>query len=199
MFTQISKKAVNHLISKNIIKSDDHDIYLYGLDRFFTICLNILTILILGILFNLIIQSVVFAFSFMVLRTYTGGYHAKTPAKCYITTLISMIVTLSVIKFVPIHKFICLGLLLLSCLLIILLSPIGCANKPLDEIEVVVYRRRVVLICLAEAGAALAFLVLNIRMLYTPIIIADLLIGESLIFGIRQNQIIYKYNKKDQS
>lgn len=196
MFTKISEKIVNRLICKNIIKNDDRDIYQYGLDRFFTICLNILTILILGIIFNQIIQSIVFAFSFMALRTYTGGYHAKTPVRCYVTTAISIIVTLSVMKFIPINKFVYLGLLFFSCLLIMLLSPIGCANKPLDEIEIVVYRRRTVIICIAEAGAALILLVLNISFIYIPIVFATTLIGIALILGIKQNQIIYGYEKK---
>lgn len=196
MFAQISEKLVNHLICKSIINTDDRDIYQYGMDRFLTICLNILTILVLGIVFNQIIQSIVFAFSFMALRTYTGGYHAKTPERCYVTTVLSIIITLAIMEFVPINKFICLGLLIFSCLLIMLLSPIGCSNKPLDEIEVVVYRRRTVIICLAEATAALILLALDIPLIYIPIVFAHTLIGVALIFGIKQNQIIYGYEKK---
>lgn len=196
MFTKLSERTVNRLICKNIIKDNEQDIYQYGLNRFFTICLNIVTILVLGIIFNQIIQCIIFALSFMVLRTYTGGYHAKTPVRCYITTLISIIITLSVIKFIPINRFVCLGLLIFSCLLIMLLSPIGCSNKPLDEIEVVVYKRRAVIICIVEASAALILLALNIPFVYIPIVFSHTLIGIALILGIKQNQIVYGYNKK---
>lgn len=196
MFAKISERVVNHLICKSIIKYDDHDIYQYGLNRFFTICLNIITILILGIIFNLVLQGIIFAFSFMALRTYTGGYHSKTPVRCYITTSISIIITLAVIKFIPINRFICLGLLIFSCLLIMLLSPIGCSNKPLDEIEIVVYKRRAVIICIAEASVALILLALNFSLIYLPIVFAHTLIGIALILGIKQNQIVYSYNKK---
>lgn len=196
MFTNISERVVNHLICKNIIKDDEHDIYQYGLNRFFTICLNIVTILILGIIFNQVLQGIIFAFSFMALRTYTGGYHAKTPVRCYITTSISIIITLAVIKFIPINRFVCLGLLIFSCLLIMLLSPIGCSNKPLDEIETVVYKRRTVIICIAEASVALILLALNFPLIYLPIVFAHILISIALILGIKQNQIVYSFDKK---
>ncbi|MCH5297912.1 MAG: accessory gene regulator B family protein [Ruminococcus sp.] len=176
------------MICKKVIEDDSREIYQYGFEQFFTTLLNIATILLLGVIFGKIYQILVFAAAFMAIRTYSGGYHAKAPIRCYIFTTISIAATLSVMKFVVINRFICLGLLILSSLVIILFSPIGTENKPLDEIEKIIYRKKTVIVWCIEVCAALVFIVLNITEIHTAIVLAQILISIALIFGKVQNK-----------
>lgn len=183
MFTSLTEKAVNYLIYKNVIDNDNLEIYQYGLGQIFSTTLNILTTLLLGIIFGEIYQSLIFVFAFMILRTYSGGYHAKTPIRCYFLTTISIAAGLSAMKFIVINRFIYLGLLILSSLIIITLSPIGTANKPLDEIEKIIYRKKTIIVWSVETCVAIVFIILDITEIHIAITLAQVIISIALIFG----------------
>ena len=183
MFTSLTEKAVNYLIYKNVIDNDNLEIYQYGLGQIFSTTLNILTTLLLGIIFGEIYQSLIFVFAFMILRTYSGGYHAKTPIRCYFLTTISIAAGLSAMKFILINRFICLGLLILSSLIIITLSPIGAANKPLDEIEKIIYKKKTIIVWCIESCVALLFIVFNTTEIHSSIVLAQTLVSIALISG----------------
>lgn len=183
MFTSLTEKAVNYLIYKNVIDNDHQEIYRYGLGQIFSTTLNILTTLLLGIIFGEIYQSLIFVFAFMILRTYSGGYHAKTPIRCYFLTTISIAAGLSAMKFILINKFIYLGLLILSSLIIITLSPIGTANKPLDEIEKIIYKKKTIIVWCIESCVALLFIVFNTTEIHSSIVLAQTLVSIALISG----------------
>ena len=183
MFTSLTEKAVNYLIYKNVIDNDHQEIYRYGLGQIFSTTLNILTTLLLGIIFGEIYQSLIFVFAFMILRTYSGGYDAKTPIRCYFLTTISIAAGLSAMKFIVINRFIYLGLLILSSLIIITLSPIGTANKPLDEIEKIIYRKKTIIVWCIETCVALLFIVFNNTEIHSSIVLAQTLVSIALISG----------------
>jgi accessory gene regulator B len=119
----------------------------------------------------------------MALRTYSGGYHASTPIRCYILTTMSITVSLSIMKFVAINNFIYLGLSILSSLVILLISPIGTPNKPLDEIEINIYRKKTIIVWCVEISVALMSFVLNVTEIHTSIVFAQVLISIALVFG----------------
>lgn len=183
MFTYFANRVTDFLIDKKIIDDNDREIYQYGFEQFFTTVLNIATMLLLGVIFGKIYQSIVLTLSFMVLRTYSGGYHASTPLRCYILTVISISAALSIMKFVAIKTFICLGLLILSGIVILLLSPVDTKNKPLDEIEKVIYRKKTIFVWSIETCAALVFIVLDITEIHIAIVFAQTIISVALMLG----------------
>ncbi len=187
MFATAASRITNRLICKKVIKDDDLEIYQYGFEQFFLTLLNIATMLLLGIIFGEIYQCIVLTLSFMALRSYSGGYHASTSLRCYFLTVISISATLSIMKFIAINRFICLGLLVLSSLVIILFSPIGTKNKPLDEIEKIIYRKKTIIVWIIETCVALVFIVLDITKIHMAITLAQVIIGISIAFGKIKN------------
>lgn len=188
MLTYLANRVTDFLIDKKVIDDNDREIYQYGFEQFFTTVLNIATMLLLGVIFGKIYQSIVLTLSFMALRTYSGGYHASTPLRCYILTVISISAALSTMKFVAINRFVCLGLLILSGIVILLLSPVDTKNKPLDEIEKVIYRKKTILVWSIETCAALVFIVLDITEIHIAIVLAQTIISVALILGKVQNK-----------
>lgn len=183
MFTLLADRITNYLICKNTIDDDNREIYQYGLEQIFTTALNILTTLVLGIIFGKIYQGIVFVVAFMTLRSYSGGYHASTSIRCYIFSVISIVAGLSVMKLVEVNRFVCLVLLILSSIIILVLSPIETVNKPLDEIEKIIYKKKVIFVWSIEVCIALLFIVLNITEIHISIVLAQMLIGVALILG----------------
>lgn len=118
MFASLTMKIVNFLIKNDVIKKDDQEIYIYGFDRILTPLLNIATTVLFGVILGELYQGLIFVFSFMALRKYSGGYHANTPIQCYALTTLAILAALLVMKFIFVNRFICLGLMVLSSLVI---------------------------------------------------------------------------------
>ncbi len=183
MISSAANNITNYLICKKVIKDDDREIYQYGFEQVFSSLLNIATMLLLGIILGKIYQSLVLILSFMALRSYSGGYHANTPLQCYLLTVMSISAALSIMKFITIDRFICLGLLVLSSVVILLLSPIGTKNKPLDEIEKIIYRKKTIIVWSVETCVAIVFIILDITEIHIAITLAQVIISIALIFG----------------
>lgn len=183
MISSAANNITNYLICKKVIKDNDREIYQYGFEQVFSSLLNIATMLLLGIILGKIYQSLVLILSFMALRSYSGGYHANTPLQCYLLTVMSISAALSIMKFITIDRFICLGLLVLSSVVILLLSPIGTKNKPLDEIEKIIYRKKTIIVWSVETCVAIVFIILDITEIHIAITLAQVIISIALIFG----------------
>lgn len=135
-----------HLEENQIIKSDDRELYVYGFNQGLTILLNLVTTLGIGLLFGSTVQLVVFMVAYIPLRSYTGGYHARTPLKCYMISIIMLIAVSICLRCIALNHWWYWILVVPSILLIVFLSPVEDKNKPLDEIEVTVYRKRTIII-----------------------------------------------------
>lgn len=183
MISSAANNITNYLICKKVIKDDDREIYQYGFEQVFSSLLNIATMLLLGLILGKIYQSLVLILSFMALRSYFGGYHANTPLHCYLLTVMSISAALSIMKFITIDRFICLGLLVLSSVVILLLSPIGSKNKPLDEIEKIIYRKKTIIVWSVETCVAIVFIILDITEIHIAITLAQVIISIAIIFG----------------
>ena len=197
MISSAANNITNYLICKKVIKDDDREIYQYGFEQVFSSLLNIATMLLLGIILGKIYQSLVLILSFMALRSYSGGYHANTPLHCYLLTVMSISAALSIMKFITIDRFICLGLLVLSSVVILLFSPIGSKNKPLDEIEKIIYRKKTIIVWSVETCVSIVFIILDITEIHIAITLAQVIISIALIFGKTKNYFeMRKTNEK---
>lgn len=189
MFKNISEIITNRLLKAEVIEYDDAEIYQFGLEQLLAIVLNIATTIILGIIFNELWNSMVFVLSFMLLRTYAGGYHANTPSGCYLLTTAIIAAVLSVVKYVEINIIICAGLLLVSSASILILSPVESANKPIDSIEHIIYRKKTVAVWCIETIFAVISAALGLNRIAICIMASYVILGISLIAGVIQSKI----------
>lgn len=160
---KIIQRVTDELVSNNIINSDDSELYTYGLRQGALMLLNILTILFVGRMFGMLWQSVVFMVTYIPLRTYAGGYHARTQLGCYISSVVLIVAVLLVIRFIPWTNFIIITISITSGLIIYILSPVEDSNKPLDATEVKVYGKKARMILGFEFGALIMFINLRVE------------------------------------
>ena len=59
---------------------------------------NIVITIILGVIFCLVIESLVFLISFSFICTYLGGYHYKSAINCYLFSSIVVVLVLFIVK-----------------------------------------------------------------------------------------------------
>ena len=181
MFKHLSRQLTGWLIEKKAVDFEDKEIYQYGISRFFSILLVYTTTFVLGLTFNQFYQSIIFIISLLVLRSFSGGYHASSSINCYLLSILAVVSFLLVNKFVFFSRFVWMGLLVMFGIIIILLSPVGTSNKPLDDIEKILYKKKTIIVWCLESLVALIFLFWNFGNVYIPIVFSHFVVSIALI------------------
>lgn len=126
-------------------QKDNFDLYEYAVYIILSSAFHIITVIALGLCFNLLVESLVFYFSYIAIRKFAGGYHAKTPTRCYIISIITIVLMLCIIKWILIINYLSIYYSLffseLVCVLILCcLSPLDTENKLLNGKERTIYK-----------------------------------------------------------
>lgn len=119
------------------------EIYHYG---FFVLYSNIIFLfltMLLGAVFGIFLQSIIFYAAFFSIRQYAGGYHASTETRCEIISTLSILACIVVIKLSKIYDFHTALLVVsaVSAVCIFVLCPLDTPEKPLSENEFKYFRK----------------------------------------------------------
>lgn len=133
---------VTTLIRNGIIESSEEELYRFGIKQLFLSIVNVATSLVIGAICGTLWQSVLFSLAYIPLRRYAGGYHAKTPVRCYILSVSLIITVLMLLKYVTFSKLAMVAILALSALVILLKAPVESTNKPLSDAEQNAYKMK---------------------------------------------------------
>ncbi len=139
--------------------------------------------LIIGWIFGVVLESAVFMAAYIPLRSFAGGYHAKTPLKCYILSLIIITIILAGMKYLSVANIVYYSALAATSLIVFLLSPVEDKNKPLDEIEQKFYKKCAAIISAAELVICLIFRLINLDSLFVAGTYSFVMLSIMLIAG----------------
>lgn len=187
MMSMVSDKIVDSMVIGKIIPAEDRDLYVYGFHQGFVLLANIITTIIVGLFFGMVIESIIFIMTYLPLRSYAGGYHAKTPTRCYFISIFMIAAVLSAIRFPNWNAPVVIACLIVAAAIIVILSPVEDANKPLDEIEKVVYKKRARTILAIELGIAGLFAVFGVGAIALTISVALFTMSIMLVLGKLKN------------
>lgn len=179
MIHRISKRIANFLLSKEVIESNEVDIYIYGYEVLFSSIIDFCIILSFGIICKETIEMIVFFAMFTSVRIYTGGYHANTFWVCKIIMIsicLLMIISTS-IKFSLIRV---LFSMTFYNMIVWRFAPVENSNKPLTIEEKAKYRSISIFISLFWSTIAIvtyfSFNKISHSVSMTAIIVAILMI-----------------------
>lgn len=82
MIDLLSSKISSKFVEHKIITEDMVDIYKYGVEITISSIIGFILILIIGLIFKSLMQALIFYIIFIILRSFTGGYHASSYLKC---------------------------------------------------------------------------------------------------------------------
>ena len=150
MFEKTADKLTRGLCGRGVIAESEAALYRYGFDMALTMLLNIISTAAVGLIFGMVFESIAFLVCYIPLRSYAGGYHSETPLRCYFLSLAMIAAVLSALKLLPFGAAGYAVIMAAGAALCALLYPVEDHNKPLDEAEVRVYRRRALTILAAE-------------------------------------------------
>lgn len=118
------------------------EVYEYGLKLVFLKFIHIVTILIMGLVGNELLNVVTFLLIYICIREYSGGYHAKSSSGCYLCTIAVTLAAIAFFKFELFYTWMIWLVLLICGGIVWFLSPQGNENNPLEPWEVQRYRKR---------------------------------------------------------
>ena len=187
MFQGLSARVTKKWISNGTITEADEDIYQYGVRQGLIALLNLITTLILGWFFECIFESIIFMIAYLPLRSFAGGYHAKTAGRCYMFSIIMMIIILWVMEHMRYAILLCGCLTLLAGIIIYILAPVEDRNKPLDCMEQKVYRKRTHRILIVDMLIAFTALLFSWERIAICMTLALCVVAMMLLVGLLRN------------
>lgn len=132
---KLATKFCQYLIHTKIITNEYYDVYVYGMELLLSFILSTFIILSIGLFSNNFVPTIEYLLIFIILRNFTGGYHAPTYLKCKIVSIFvySMTIWATIHISVDMKGYITLGII--GYLTICYYVPIENPNKPLNVHE----------------------------------------------------------------
>lgn len=184
---KLSHKIGDDLVRSGVVKEEDAEVYIYGINQILAYVLNASSSLIIGLIFGVTFEIIIFMAAYIPLRSFAGGYHAKTPLRCYIFSVIMLIVVSIGLKYLSVSEWVYYAVLLVSVLGILVLSPVEDRNKPLDEMEHKVYKKRAVIISTAELVISGLLKLAGLENLFVAVVYSFATLGFMLVAGKIKN------------
>ena len=141
MLERFAKWLVGKMLASQAIPKEDAPLVSFGIVQGLRTIIEIVILLITSFVFKLFWQGVIILLVFIPLRIYAGGYHAKTPMRCAVKTWLLFLGILLWLKFVPANVWAQIILLLVTFVSLWKFAPVQHPNKPLEEYEVLKYRK----------------------------------------------------------
>lgn len=143
MISIVSKHIVNWLIHSGTVEQEDNELYEYAVTCTIINISPLLIMIILGNISGLLIESILIIIPFIFIRSYSGGFHSHSRLCCFIfscLTLTGMLWMSTQIEIGIISTIV----LILSCVGLIILSPIESNSHPINTVEKLYYKKCVI-------------------------------------------------------
>lgn len=156
-------KIVEWLLDHDAIESEDKELYEYALYSLWLLVTPLFLAIIIGLCLGGVKEGIVVVIPFMLLRKFSGGYHAKHLWMCLTgsTLLLSLCVWIS---FYLKYDWKLAGITAIAGIGLGYLSPIDHENKRLSNAEKKLYKKITVILTGMSWGAALLFQILGQEM-----------------------------------
>ncbi len=159
MIHNIAKRFTEYVIQMGYVDKSKFDEYLYGLELTLIVLLNSVTVMLIGIIMQMLMETIIFWLTYNILKKYVGGFHFSSTTACYASTCIMCPIVLWVIKYS--NYTIDWSIVLISEIILILLAPVETIQKPLDEKERLFFKKIAIMLSLISLVICLILVLLN--------------------------------------
>ena len=139
MIKRIALKITNFIFKNTELDSELFEVYKYGVEITLSTLLNIFWIIAASMVLTDVISGVIFLAVFILLRSFVGGYHAKTNFMCNALFLLTYLLVYYINSLASalvegeLFSRLLTILILLGIIPIIAFAPVQHKNKPLSE------------------------------------------------------------------
>lgn len=178
--------ALEYLVKKAGLPSEDREIYYYGLDLMLFSAINIISLTLLGLLAGKVAETLILLVLFGLMQTQGGGYHAATHFRCFLGMLLMWCITIYLLQMSQaLGELFFTALGIAGTIAVFILAPIQHPNAPASREKLSRAHKIIRSLCIGLLGSFLIclrlFPVLN-PIAYS-IAIALAAYGSSLLFS----------------
>ena len=188
MFEKAALHITEWMEKNGIIESDKKIVVKWGIRNILDTIFNVLTFAIIGLLMKMPLETVIFTLGYIPLRSYAGGYHAKTPFRCWIVSNSILFSALMIVHCMSDHPFVLLIFALMSITALVILMPVSDIHKPLDNNDKHRYKITGIWIIFVEIAISFFFYVIHHDHLTYSIFSDWILLSIMLILGEIKNR-----------
>ena len=189
VFEKLALHITCWLEKYKVIKQDEIVVVKWGIKNILDTIFNVTTFLIIGILMGMITETVFFTIGYIPLRSYAGGYHAKTPFRCWIVSSLILFIAMNMICSLKNFSFAFVVLAVISVFILILLMPVSDIHKPLNENDKLNYKIKGIVILSIEILISIMFFIIGWVVLTYSFFSIWILLTIMLILGEIKNKI----------
>lgn len=187
MIEKISKKMLSFVAVYVPMDEDAADVYQYGIEISISTVLNILITMMIAFAIGKPLSGIFFLTCMVLVRSYSGGYHAESYFKCNCTMVVMFLITICISKILILFNLvefhIMSSVLMLAFLPLYAFSPVKNKHKPLSDKKA--KKCRIVSIILYILIGLIGLYLVFVAPLYGSILIITLIeISVMIIFEI---------------
>lgn len=127
-------RVLQSLQSEAMISDEEFELYQYGIHLMCLKALHYCTTLLLGVLLEIPLETTIFLCTYSLLRSYTGGYHAKKSITCIILSIL-MVLSINVAKDFVTTEYLIIAFII-SIIIMYIGDPIASDAKPMNKNEI---------------------------------------------------------------
>ena len=191
MLEKYAIKITANLVENKVINEADSEVYSFGLKNGFIILLNLVITLLIGFILRMPLESLLFLLVFIPLRSCAGGIHASNNVRCMILSVIAVVLLLITANLIVaiMSAPIIIAAASFCAFVIYGLSPVQDANKPLDDDEIKLYKKRTFKVLCVEFGLLLILLFFRLNLAATVLTLTLLFVCFSVCAGALKNKL----------
>ncbi len=143
MIRNLAERIVEWQIKKHSLPDEERGLYQYAYEVLLNQVINVLIAILIAVLFRAPMPVFLFLASYIPLRSYCGGHHARTNGGCTAVSAVLLCIICVIYRILPSNAGVIMQPVsyIISGLLIIRFAPVENVNKPLAEEERVRYRK----------------------------------------------------------
>ena len=132
------------LVKNRTIKKSEQILYQYAIENFFLFLSTIVLAIGVGLILRNVMQSIVLI-TFMCLRKFSGGYHAKSLKICLLSSSLLMFLSLKLSMKIHCNQEL-IEITVLSAIILMVFSPVENPNRVIERQEKKTYQKTVIVL-----------------------------------------------------
>lgn len=166
LLVKISRPIVNWLLRNGAVTEEDAPAYEYVVYRAIFTLIPLLMTLVIATLMKMTAEGLIMIIPFILIRRFCGGLHLNSSVVCFISSTITLIVALLIIRLLINYEMIALAsaMAIISAASIIVIGSVESKNRPLSAKEKKVFTKVSRILCVTTLAVFTVFLIFgNLR------------------------------------
>ena len=138
MYNKLAESITNFFIGRNIINTNEQEIYIYSFEVLISDLIYMFIALLTSLISKSILETIIFLIGFFSIRRFAGGYHADSYTKCHLLFWLNQVIMIVLVHLASNERTMRLLILifyLISIVSVFLFAPISNKNRTFTDSE----------------------------------------------------------------